>query len=138
MYPLKFRGKISTSFEEKQWNLALKEVIRVGIPPEFGGESGVISPEELFLGSIINCYVGTFKVVCKNSNLFFETLSIDGTLIMDKNEKGKPWMKQVILDVYVSDFSDKDRLESISKVTQNNCFVHNSVKSEIIVNLHHL
>lgn len=101
------------------------------IPPEFGGDGGGFSPEDLFLQAAINCFVGTFKVIAKLSKISFELVQVNGTLIVDKNEGGKVVMKKIHFEISLSGVDRPERIETVVSKTIKDGFILNSIKSEV-------
>lgn len=101
------------------------------IPTEFGGAGGGFSPEDFFLQSVINCFIGTFKVVSKGSRLSFSNLTLNGRLTVDKGTDGRVFMKTIDLHIKIFDADRPDRVETIVNKVFRDGFIINSVKSEI-------
>ncbi len=101
------------------------------IPSEFGGFSGGFSPEDLFLQSMINCFIGTFKVYAKASKIAFTQISVTGKLMVDQGEAGKVIMKKAFLKIKVQGSDRPDRIETLVAKTFRDGFILNSVKTEI-------
>lgn len=105
------------------------------IPPEFGGPGGGYSPEDYFALAILNCYMATFKVFAQNSKIEFDQLETKGTLTIDKDENGFPWMKHFALSVKITGAKDKERMQRLAEKTLKGCLVHNSVKTQIVADI---
>lgn len=101
------------------------------IPSEFGGSGGGFSPEDLFLQSLMNCFIGTFKVYAKSSKIDFSKIILNGKLIVDHDESRKVFMKSVDLEIQVYGAERPDRIETIVAKTVRDGFVLNSVKTKI-------
>jgi organic hydroperoxide reductase OsmC/OhrA len=101
------------------------------IPPEFGGLGGGFSPEDLFMQSAINCFVGTFKVMAKLSKLNFGELEVKGKLLVDKNAEGKIIMKSIHLEILIAQVDRAEKAEIIANKALKEGFILNSLKSQI-------
>ena len=104
----------------------------VTIPPAFEGPGGGYSPEDFYALALINCFVGTFKVIAEKSKLSFKDLKCEGVLTVDRDEKGIPWMSVFRLKGVLSGVADSDRAQRILEKTSQSCMILNSVKTEKI------
>lgn len=131
--PSEFKSEAQADNDFGQpWNVTSGESKTVcAIPPEFGGQGGGFSPEDLFLQAAVNCFVGTFKVVAKLSKLSFSKIHVMGNLIVDKNEQGQVVMKSVHLDISILDVDRPDRLPNIVAKSIRDGFILNSIRSEL-------
>lgn len=138
--PIEFSSQASASGDfEKVWSTSSSvHVLDNSIPPEFGGAGGGFSPEDLFLQAVMNCFVGTFKVVAKGSRVNFSKLSVAGRLIVDKGDDGKPCMKTISLQIKIFDADRPDRIATLVSKVFRDGFIINSVKTGISYELEQL
>ena len=61
---------IKTLWDSKYSNKSLK----MAIPSFFGGPGNEASPEDLYLLSLLNCLIATFKLFAAKSNLGYASL----------------------------------------------------------------
>lgn len=135
--PIQFTSQAtaSKSFEEP-WKLNSDKLHSIcSIPKDFGGIGGELSPEDLYLQSVISCFIGTFKVLAKNSKLDFTSLDVTGRLYVDKNEYNKVIMKSIILKIALHNPDRTDRATSLVEKAIKTGFIINSVKTEILYDL---
>ena len=108
------------------------EDIQSSAPPEFDGPSGNWSPETLFVASIADCFVLSFRAIARASKL--EWLEIDcaaeGTL--DRTPEGMRFTR-IDLDVGLKlpAGADHARAERLLEKAEKTCLVSNSIKSEM-------
>jgi organic hydroperoxide reductase OsmC/OhrA len=100
------------------------------IPPEFDGPGGGFSPEELYALALTNCYVATFKVIAERSRLDFERMEARGTLTVDLDPEGRPWMARLDLHVLLEGPSDPAKAARVLEKTAGACLILNSVRTE--------
>lgn len=131
--PIEFQSDAKTDNRfDQTWEVTSGNFKAVcAIPTEFGGAGGGFSPEDLFLQSAINCFVGTFKVMAKLSKLNFEKLEVKGNLLVDKNSDGKIVMKSIHLDISIGQVERPERASSIALKALKEGYILNSLKSEI-------
>ena len=133
-YPLQFNVSSAVSPGiAAPWRSAAGEfpALTLAIPPEFDGPGGGFSPEDLFGLALLNCFAGTFKVVAEKSSLAYAHLQMHGTLTVDRDEKGRPWMKAFAFDLRLEGVTDGDRARRLLEKTSQTCLILNSVKTEI-------
>jgi uncharacterized OsmC-like protein len=101
----------------------------VAIPREFEGPGGGYSPEDFYALALVNCFVATFKVFAEKSNLIFSDLECEAALVVDRDEKGIPWMSSFHLKGILSGTVDPERTRRILDKTSQACMILNSVKT---------
>jgi organic hydroperoxide reductase OsmC/OhrA len=108
------------------------EDIQSSPPPEFDGPPGNWSPETMFVASIADCFVLSFRAIARASRL--EWLGIDcaaeGTL--DRTPEGMRFTR-IDLDVSlkVPPGTDPARAERLLEKAEKTCLISNSIKSEM-------
>lgn len=100
------------------------------IPPEFDGPGGGYSPEDFYALALANCYTATFQVFAEKSNLRFEQLEVGVELIVDRDEKGRPWMAKALFQVRLQCQDLPEKAQRLLVKTSESCLVLNSVRTE--------
>ncbi len=135
-YPLSFPMSVeATSGVSAVWQASAKAVegqqqLTVAIPPEFQGPGGGFSPEDIYGLALANCFVATFKVFAEKSQLTYSGISVDAELIVDRNEKGIPWMAEVKMSVTLSQPNVREKAERLLEKTSTSCMILNSVNTK--------
>lgn len=134
-YPLQFKVKakapagIAGTWTTESPGLP---VLTCAIPTEFQGPGGGFSPEDFYAMAVANCFVATFKVIAEKSKVEFESLEIQGSLHVDRDEAGRPWMKSVMLDIHVKKGSaDRERLDRTLIKASQSCLVEYSIETDV-------
>src|SRR5690349_212385 len=70
--------------------------INFASPPEFGGEPGLWTPEQLLLASVSTCYVATLRAVSEASQLEFSALELSAEGMVEKQEGGFRFTRVVL------------------------------------------
>jgi len=103
----------------------------MSVPEEFGGDSENPSPEDLFNASLSACIIATFKITAERKGLEFSNVELDSETFLDRNEEGRPVMKNAEIVVEVYGTKDEKLGEEVAQITERNCFIHNSVKTDV-------
>jgi organic hydroperoxide reductase OsmC/OhrA len=96
-----------------------------------------VDPEEAFVASIASCHLLTFLWVASKGGFQVESYDDDAVGVMSKNERGIPWVSKVTLSPRIEWSGEKtpapDDLERLHHAAHEQCFIANSVKTEIVV-----
>jgi organic hydroperoxide reductase OsmC/OhrA len=103
--------------------------LTAAIPPEFAGPGGGYSPEDFYALALINCFIATFKVIAERSKLEYETIQASGTLTVDRDDQGAPWMKHFLLEVELGGARDPERAGRLLEKASQSCLILNSVRT---------
>ena len=137
-YPLKFSVAAETaSGIATTWIASIpgSAEVTLAIPPEFEGPGGGYSPEDFYALALLNCFAATFKVVAERSRLVYGRLILTGELIVDRDERGSPWMSRFFLRAHLRNCEDIERGERILKKVSELCLILNSVRTEKVFEL---
>jgi organic hydroperoxide reductase OsmC/OhrA len=96
-----------------------------------------VDPEEAFVAAISSCHMLTFLHLASRRGFVVESYVDAAVGSMTKNEKGVLWVSLVVLRPNIAFGNAKtptaDELDQLHHVAHEQCFVANSVKSEIKV-----
>ena len=97
----------------------------------------LIDPEEAFVASLASCHMLTFLYVAARGGFTVASYEDAAVGTMSKNEKGIPWVSRVTLHPVITYSGDKEpsaeEIEKLHHVAHEQCFIANSVKTEVIV-----
>jgi organic hydroperoxide reductase OsmC/OhrA len=132
------RGKYSRehtwSFDGGQTVLASSSPGAVPVP--LSNPAGV-DPEEALVASISSCHMLTFLFLAYKQGFAIDAYVDDAFGSMAKNEKGIYWVDQVTLQPDVTFVGEKRpspaELAALHHDAHEQCFISNSVKSEVVV-----
>jgi organic hydroperoxide reductase OsmC/OhrA len=112
-------------------------VLPASSAPEFKGDADRVDPEEAFVGSLASCHMLTFLAICARKRLTVESYADDASGSLAKGENGRLWMAHVTLRPRVRFASntnvDSDLLSQLHHQSHIECFIANSVNTEISV-----
>jgi organic hydroperoxide reductase OsmC/OhrA len=105
-----------------------KPDVDVSSPPEFKGEPGVWTPEEMFVASINACTFMTFLAFARHKGLEFVGYESDAEGLLE-NVEGKYRFTEITLNPHVRIKSDEDlnRAREILDDAHTNCFLTQSL-----------
>ncbi|WP_375579991.1 OsmC family protein [Marivirga tractuosa] len=111
----------------------LNEKVTVATPPEFPkGVEGIWSPEHLFTGAVLSCFMTTFLAMAEYSNLEFSKFDCKAEGVLEKVD-GKFKMSEIILrpSIDLNDESKKDRAIRLMEKAEAACLISNSITSSV-------
>ena len=114
-----------------------KTTIEVATPIDFWPEapSDVLSPEDLFVASVVSCYGVSLSGVSKRFHAEFTDFSVKGIGTLAKGELS--WeFDQITLNarIIVPTETDKKRMEKAAERAHKYCLVANSIKCPVHLN----
>lgn len=119
------------------WRVGEHTVIEASAAPEYKGDGERIDPEEALVASLSSCHMLTFLAIAARKRLDVESYDDDATGHMAKNADGKFWISHVTLRpriVFVDGVSvSREQLDEMHHLSHEDCFIANSVKTEITV-----
>ncbi|HEY2068871.1 MAG TPA: OsmC family protein [Rhizomicrobium sp.] len=105
--------------------------------PEFRGDADRVDPEEAFVASLSSCHMLSFLAICARKRLTVDAYEDDAVGHLEKREDGKLWISRVILHPRVRFGAetpvDSAALDAIHHQSHRECFIANSVKTEVSV-----
>lgn len=106
--------------------------------PEYLGNPEITNPEELMVAALSSCHMLTFLAMAAMKNLVVDNYKDEATGILAKNSAGKMALTEVTLRPKVT-FSgnqpDAATLEQMHHKAHDNCFIANSVTTDVKVEL---
>lgn len=133
--PHKYTGSTRIS-DAKGWEVkgVESEALKGGPPVHLGGETGRWSPEDMFLGALNSCQLGSFLYMARQMQL--NVLGYDSEIegILDVEGETFTFQKVTIRPVIrVGSEEEIEKALECSVRAHGMCFIGNSVKAEIII-----
>ena len=130
----KYAREHTWSFDGGQTVLASSSPSAVPVPRS---NPAGIDPEEALVASLSSCHMLTFLFLAYKQGFQIASYVDDASGTLAKNEKGIPWVNRVTLRPEVEFVGDKrpsaEELAKLHHDAHEQCFISNSVKSEIVV-----
>ena len=106
------------------------------VPLPFSDPAGV-DPEEAFVASLSSCHLLTYLFLASRKGFTISAYGDDAVGTMTKNEHGKPWISRVVLAPRVTYVGDErptaEEERALHEAAHHDCFISNSVKTEVVV-----
>jgi organic hydroperoxide reductase OsmC/OhrA len=101
-------------------------------PEEFGGPGDRWSPETLFVGAIVTCFILTFRAVAQASKLAWLDLTCDADGTLDRVDRVTRFTEVHLRAVLsVPDGTDPERARSLMERAERICLVTNSLTTDV-------
>ena len=119
------------------WKFEGGTLIKASAAPDYLGRSELVNPEEAFAASLASCHMLTFLAIASMKKYTVATYEDNAVAILGKNEK----LKMAVTTVYLrpkitfngDNIPDKTIIDEIHHRAHQECFIANSVLTEIIV-----
>ena len=106
------------------------------IPAPFSNPAGV-DPEEAYVAAIASCHMMSFLYVAMRAGVVVERYEDDAVGVMRKNERGAVWVAAVTLRPRVAYGGaarpTAEEIDRLHHLAHEQCFIANSVKTEILI-----
>jgi organic hydroperoxide reductase OsmC/OhrA len=111
-----------------------KPEFRVASPPEFQGEAGVWTPEDLFVASVEACTMTTFIAFAERKKLPIVSYASYAEGVLE-NIRGNYQFTKIILKptIVIAKDEDRESAETTLHQAHSACFIANSVLSEVFL-----
>ena len=119
------------------WKFENGAVVKASAAVEFLGDASCVDPEAAYAASLSSCHALTFLAIAAMQKLVVDSYSDSAVAFLEKDpETGKPVVSRVELRP-VTVFGDgvevsRERLEELHHKAHEECFIANSVKTEIV------
>jgi organic hydroperoxide reductase OsmC/OhrA len=98
-----------------------------------------VDPEEAFVASISSCHMLTFLYLAQKRGFDVESYEDEAVGVMTKNEQRVSWVSSVVLSPRIAYRGNRvptrEELEALHDDSHHECFIAQSVKTEIRVNI---
>jgi len=102
------------------------------VPPEFGGEPGLWTPEHLLLAAVASCYVATFRGTAEASKMAFRGIDVTVEGVIEKQEGSLRFTKIVLRpEAAIDRQEDYELARRLLDKAERGCLIARSLSSEI-------
>ncbi len=102
-------------------------------PVEFGGEEGLMNPEDAFVGSLAMCYSITFRSTVEKMRLDISDFQLETEGLLEEVDGESMISKIFVRPRFKISEEKKDKVERALELAKENCLISKSIKSEVIL-----
>jgi peroxiredoxin-like protein len=111
-----------------------KPELEISSPPEFKGERGIWTPEDLFVSALNVCIMETFLAFAEQKGLGLAAYESSAEALLDFKDGQYRFTEITVRPrVAVKSQEDLERARPIMESAHANCFVSNSITSSVSV-----
>jgi organic hydroperoxide reductase OsmC/OhrA len=118
------------------WKFEGGHEMQASAAPAYLGNPKLVDPEEAFVASLSSCHMLTFLAIACKQKFVLDEYVDDAVGLMEKNAEGKLAITKVTLKPKLK-FSSKEptpeELDKMHHAAHDNCFIANSVKTQVTV-----
>jgi organic hydroperoxide reductase OsmC/OhrA len=118
------------------WHFDSGVVVKASAAPQFLGSDDRTDPEEAFVASISSCHMLTFLAICARKRIVVDSYLDHAIGYLEKDSLSQLAVTRVELSPEVT-FSKTPPTEEVLRIihdqSHKECFIANSVKTEIVV-----
>lgn len=110
-----------------------KPGFRVASPPEFKGEAGVWSPEDLFVASVNICTMTTFLAFAERAKIVLHGYHSDAEGTLELVDGGFRFTRIVVRPRVKVLAGHEEQARQVMEDSHKKCLVSNSMRCEVVV-----
>ena len=107
--------------------------------PDFLGKPDLVNPEESMVGAVSSCHMLTFLAIASRRGWTLDSYIDSADGVLEKGLSGKLWLSKITLQpkiVWANGVKvDLEILRGLHKEAHDNCFIANSIKSEVVIEI---
>ena len=112
-----------------------KPDLRISVPPEFKGEEGVWSSEEMFVASVETCHMTTFLAYAEKESIPIRAYRSHANGVLEYIDGDYRFTRIVIFPtIAIPPSVEEGRVHALLREAQKHCLVANSIASIVEVN----
>lgn len=119
------------------WHLAGDQIVRGSAAPEYSGNPEMSNPEEALLASLSSCHMLTFLAIAALKRLVVDSYEDEPVAELGKNDRGKIMISRLALRPKVAfggeRIPDADAVLELHRKAKENCFISNSLLSQVVL-----
>lgn len=124
---------------DHDWTFPNGQVVRASAAPKYLGSDNCVDPEEAYVASLASCHMLTFLAVASMQGYVVDSYTDEAVGKLAPGENKKMVVKTVTLHPQTTFSGDKQPsrsdLEQLHHKAHEECFIANSVLTEIITEL---
>ena len=124
---------------DHEWTFPSGQTLRASAAPKYLGNEDCVDPEEAYVASLASCHMLTFLAVASMQGFVLDRYEDEAVGLLAPNENKKMFIKRVTLRPRTEFSGDKqpnrEQLEALHHKAHEECFIANSVITEIVTDL---
>lgn len=124
---------------DHDWAFDAGVVVRASAAPAYLGSASFVDPEEAFVASLASCHMLTFLAIAARKKLVVDAYRDEAVGVLAKDAAGRLAITRVTLRPVVAfggaTAPGPDELRQLHDHAHHACFIANSVKTEVVVEL---
>ncbi|MBD3426844.1 MAG: OsmC family peroxiredoxin [Candidatus Omnitrophica bacterium] len=118
----------------KKGTLSSQGKLNIGVatPPEFNGEEGYWSPEELLISAVDSCIMTTFLHYAEKKKVGLDSYQSEAEGVL-KMVEGRLMFSRIKVRsrITVGSEEDIDKVKDLMRSAEKNCLISNSMRSQV-------
>ncbi len=119
------------------WHFEGGVVVPASATPAYKGDADRVDPEKAFVASLASCHMLTFLAYAAAKKFIVDSYDDEAVGTVAKNAAGKMWVSEVRLRPKIvfsgAVLPSPGDLDSLHHKAHEDCFIANSVKTEVVV-----
>lgn len=120
-----------------EWHFEGGKVVKASSAVQYLGKKDLVNPEEALAASISSCHMLSFLAIASRKRWVVRSYTDKAVAILEKNDKEKLAVTKTYLHPEVifsgENLPTKEEILKMHKMAHEECFIANSVLTEIIV-----
>lgn len=101
-------------------------------PPQFDGPGDLWSPETLFIASVADCFILTFRAIARGSRFAWNSLNCEAEGVLDRVDRVTRFTDiYLCVTLHVPPGSDEHKAARLVEKSEHVCLITNSLNSEM-------
>ena len=120
-----------------QWSFDNGISVAASAAVRFLGTPDRVDPEKAFVAAVSSCHMLSFLAICARKRIVVDSYEDAAVGYLEKNDRGKLAITRVSLDpeiVFAGAPPPAETIRKIHHLSHDECFIANSVTTEITVN----
>jgi peroxiredoxin-like protein len=107
--------------------------LAIGSPPQFGGPGGLWTPEHVFVGAAVACWMTTFLAVAELSKLEHGEVSASGEGFLEKGDDRRYAISRIVLRPRVTILREEERERALRLIqkAEDACLIARSMRATV-------
>ncbi len=114
-----------------------EQVLKNSSAKNYKGDPNASNPEELLLSALSSCHMLTFLAIASKSGHVISSYTDEAICYLDKNVENKIAVSKIVLHPKViftgNKIPDLEKIKTMHDKAHHNCFIANSIKSEVTI-----